>query len=240
VSGLQLDRYGHHQEVIAVLTYLWDGWRPVYGPEHVHRMKDMLAEHFKTEHQFFCVTDRDIPGIDTIPLPKIEWLKHSRGVPCGYYKLWSLSREAAVLGTKIITIDLDTLIMGDITSLFTDEPFKALKGVSCPYNTSLFQVEAGKFPHVWEDLTEESARRANQQKMLNGNRFYGSDQAVVSDQLRKMPTWSERDGIYQYSSLRGRTPEDAKIVFFAGQIKPWESPFKELYWNGKENQKARA
>jgi hypothetical protein len=142
------------------------------------------------------------------------------------------SEEAkAIFGDKVLSIDLDCLILKEFTSLITDDDFKILRGLCNPYNGSIWQVKPGIYNNMWNDLTPRTAKLSNRQKMENGKNFYGSDQAYMAANIPDAPTWGEKDGIYQYSKLKRKViPEDAKIIFFAGNTKPWTSEFKNTYW----------
>lgn len=41
----------------TVVTWLWDGWNPIYGPEDVHRLKRKLEQHMSVPFRFVCVAD---------------------------------------------------------------------------------------------------------------------------------------------------------------------------------------
>lgn len=218
---------------LTVLCFLWDGWRPgVYGPEHVRQLQAMCERHLSIPHRFVCVTNQTVDGVETVPLPELPWVKNSPGIPCGYYKLWAFSPEAAALGKRLLVLDLDTLIVRDIAPMLTADPFKVRAGYSCPYGTCIFQLTAGAFPHVWESLTPEVAKKANQQRTPQGGTYYGSDQAVAAYLLPGMPTWGRADGLVLYTDIPGDIPDDARVVVYAGPIKPWNSRFADLYWNG--------
>ena len=217
--------------MISFVTTCFNGWREnVYKPEHVRRLLEMLKRHYHKPFRFFCVSDIDVPGVDTVPIwdCPVRARDALRGVPSCYFRLFLFSGQAIPLfGRQVVSIDLDCVIVGNITNLFTGDDFKIVKGISNPYNGSLWQVTPGKFPELWADLTPDLAKRANRQKAKNGKRFYGSDQAVMAFRLPGAPTWDEKDGIYQF---QGDIPPDAKIVFFTGLHKPWTTKFAPLYW----------
>jgi lipopolysaccharide biosynthesis glycosyltransferase len=204
---------------LAIVCWLWKGWRPVYTPEHVQILQTRLLE-CAPDHTFFCITDTVIPGVNTVPLPEIPWMKHHHGIPSSYYKLFAFSEAAQSLGSRILSIDLDVLILDDISLLIGNDDYKVMKGHSCPYNTSMFHVKPGKWSWIWDELSE-----------LSGKRGYGSDQAHVAHYLPDKPVWTHHDGIHQYTTLPGKLPEDAKMLFFAGEVKPWNSEYKEMYFN---------
>jgi hypothetical protein len=218
---------------LTVVCFLWNGWRPnCYKPEHVLRLKAMAAQHLKQPHDFVCVTDMEVPGVRCVPLPVIPWIQHRTGIPCGYYKLWAFSREAMALGRRLLVMDLDKIIVRNIDGLLTDDPYKVLRGFSCPYGSAIYQVTPGEFAHVWDNLTEEVARKANRQIAPNGVAYNGSDQAVAAYLLPNRPTWSKADGLYHYNYLPegAPVPDDCRILIYAGRNKPWTGRFARLYW----------
>ena len=218
--------------VISFVTSMFNGWREnVYKPDHVLRMKDMIAEHYHKPHKFYCVSDEPIAGVETVPIWDCP-IPPLKGIPSSYFRLFLFSGQAIPLfGRRVVSIDLDGIILKNITGLFgTNEPFKILEGVSNPYNGSLWQVTPGTYPELWADLDVKLAAKANAQKAKNGKRFYGSDQAVMAYRLPRSPTWSEADGVFQF---RGDIPQEAKIMFFTGLQKPWQSKFAPLYWGDK-------
>lgn len=231
---------------VTFITWLWsDGWRQgVYSPAMVRRMRDMLQATFTYPHRFVCVTDHPFDGVECIPLPELGWVPKGGGIPRSYFKLWAFSREAAQLGDILVSIDLDAIVLHDLAPLIVDafcnrgDHFQSLRGVSCPYNTSLFALTAGAFPEVWENLNPITARQANQCATPDGRKYYGSDQAVVSMMLPNYPTWGAEHGLFQYASMPAGTPVPlhALAMFFAGPHKPWDLPqFSGLYWSGQRH-----
>jgi hypothetical protein len=215
------------------VTWLWDGWRNIYTPEHVYRMRDMLNQ-YAAPHRFVCVTDQPerFQGIETIPI----WKEHTQPIrkkymPNCYRRLFLFSNKAkSIFGESVVSIDLDAIIVSNISHLFDDQPFRILKGFCNPYNGSLWQVRPGTYTEVWDTFDERVIKRASRQISKDGKRHYGSDQSVMAYRIPSAPTWGPEDGIYQYLHIGRDMPKDAKILFFAGNKKPWDSQFKNLYW----------
>lgn len=210
--------------MITFVTSWWHGWRPIYEAEHVYRLAGLLDEYVSIPYRFVCMTNLALRDVETIPLQEIPWKKQHRNIPNCFPRMWLFSREAAELGDYIVNVDLDVDIFRDISELFTgDEEFKILTGQAAPYNGSLWKLKAGALPHIWEELNEVTAKQANRQIMAhNGRRYYGSDQAWMSYRLPNRPTWGTWDGIYQHVSLINGIPEGARMVFYAGNVKPWD------------------
>jgi len=225
---------------LVIVTWLWGstGWRTGYGPEHVNACQRMVAKHLHVPHRFVCVTDNP-EGIEceTIPLWNHPVVDVERNKPNCYRRLYAFSKEAAQLfGPRFVSLDIDCLIMPGpdgrgITPLFeNDADFKILNGWrderGCnPYNGSLWLMNAGARSHTWDNFDPaKSPAIAAQNKMPNGKNYYGSDQAWIAHSNPNEPTWCREDGILSYvrdMSHEDKIPKDCRIMFFAGQRKPW-------------------
>lgn len=192
-----------------------------YGPRHVQFLKAMVARHLHIEHEFICVTDdpTGLDGIKTIPL----WDKCKSLGGC-YNRLYAFSEEMRELvGERFVMIDLDCVIVGDITPLFdVDDDFK-INGYwhddkDQHYNGGLILMNAGARSQVWDNF--DPIRSPNQ--VANSDYVVGSDQAWIRIRLGKGENrFTEDEGVYNFIKLKNRRlPENAKIVFFAGQRDP--------------------
>jgi hypothetical protein len=221
--------------MLTVVCWKWEGWRPVYTAEHVHNLRAMLAKHLTIPHRFLCITDKpdEIPGIDTMQLWEAPHGLNgvTPGIPSCYARLRLFSHWARdAIGEHILSIDLDSIIMSNIDDLITDDSFRILSGHASPYNGSMWMVKPGIVDNLWARLNATTARRANRQRHSDGSRYYGSDQAFMSHQIPNAPTWGRDDGLYQYPHImHGPVPENARVIFFAGPKKPWETPLNGLY-----------
>lgn len=218
--------------MLTVVCWLWQGWRPVYTPEHVINLRNMLARHLRMPHRFVCVTDQPaIPGVECVPL----WgcpigLADMPSVPNCYRRLKLFADES--FGPAVLSIDLDCVILNDITPLVEralPHDFMIMKGYANPYNGSLWFVRPGANSHVWTDLGPATIAAAREQRMADGRRFYGSDQSVMAYMLPDAPMWTQADGLYQNVRQRKLNVVDPRIVFFAGRRKPWDSDWSHEY-----------
>lgn len=212
----------------TVVCWLWHGWRgDTYKPEHVIRLRDMVKQHLHMPHTFVCVTDTPVPDVLCVPLPSMPWKQDQQaGIPSCFYKLWAFGITGPC---DVISIDLDVIIRDDITDLFANtEQFKVLAGYSSPYNTSLFHIrEDAELKWLWSELNEQDAMATVNQR-INGRRYSGSDQAYISHKLPGADTWTEADGICQHTVSQ---PDNWRMMFFAGSVKPWASrQYEALYW----------
>lgn len=217
--------------MITVVTWLWKttGWRKGYDAMHVNALERMVRANLCMPHVFKCITDMP-EGIncETIPLwDSLDTNTHPTRPNC-YRRLRAFSEEMRpFLGDKFLSLDLDCVIVGDITPLITNDDFKILRGSAAPYNGSMWMMKTGARKQVWEHFNPSvSPDLANKQVLPNGRRYHGSDQAWISYKIPGEKTWGCCDGIYQYvyDVKDKQVPDNAKIIFYAGGEKPWSNP----------------
>lgn len=133
-------------------------------------------------------------------------------------------------GDKMVCMDLDLVITGPLDDLFNrPEPFTIVQGVNtanpCPFNGSLWMLEAGYRPDVWGEFSLELAQKVP---------FYEftDDQAWLADMLPDAGSFGPEDGVYAFQK-RGwpkgdALPKNARIVAFPGWRDP--SQYVRLDW----------
>ena len=216
-------------------------YRSTFAPETVYALRDMIAKHYHGPHRFVCVTDQTskLPGIETIPL----WSDLSKvpspighSYPSCYRRLKVFAPDAGeMFGPRLVSIDLDTVITGDITPLFDRPEDFVIWGESdfphtTPYCGSLWMLRTGTRPQVWERFDEATSPKA---ALKAGCR--GSDQAWLSYVLGKgEATWGRKDGVFSFRKHIAKTghglPAEARLVCFHGREDPWGPLAQSLPW----------
>lgn len=221
-------------------------WKPQFGPyrsqfgaEQVQVLQRMVARHYKKLHRFVCITDdaTGLDGVETIPL----WSDyaevpspHGGGNPSCYRRLKLFDPAIShMLGDRFVTLDLDTVIVGDVAPIFDRSEDFVMWGETDPrswYNGSMMLMTAGARPKVWTDFHPQKSPRA----AFRAGRF-GSDQGWISHVLGKgEATWGRKDGVYSYrvhvAPSGNVLPENAKIVFFHGKTDPWAHSAQIIPW----------
>lgn len=202
----------------------------------------MISRNLNLEHRFVCITDdttglKDIETIDLWDYPKVEL---QRGKPNCYRRLRAFAPDAADwLGPRILSIDLDVVITGDITPLIDiPDDFKIWGDTAknTYYNGGFWLMDAGARSHVWDRFTPNAPNITRSKGMV------GSDQAWISHILGPGESkWSTADGVYSFRNHLSQgskpLPDDARVVFFHGQYDPWDkrvqsrNPWiKKHYW----------
>lgn len=233
-----------------IITWLWSqpNARFVYTADHVNAWYRAIRSHGCTI-PVAVITDQT-DGID----PEIEIIKpptdflavkcaqwdEKAGLPQCYRRLAIYAPDASQwLGCdKILQMDIDCIITGDLTPLFDISPDIALfRGTSAkrPYNGGMQLLRLGARTEVYTDFNEANAKIAS-------SRFVGSDQAWIAHKLG----WGEtkitgEHGVYHYSGqfLRlyphGR-PENMRVLFCPG---PKKFLCDGSFWNADDDMKLK-
>lgn len=195
-----------------------------YTSEHVNVLERMLKRHYHKPHRLVCVTD-DPEHINcrTVAL----WDKHLELGGC-FNRLYTFSPDMrGLFGGRFVCIDLDCVIVGDVTPLFDRKEdfvinsYKPMPFRPAPdqcYNGGLYMMDAGARAHVWDTFDPESSVKQIQQQP---EVCIGSDQAWIRLCLgRGEARWTNKQGVYEARQFQDRLPEDARLVFFAGARDP--------------------
>ena len=214
--------------LVTVVLWLWGN---AYTCEHANTMARMVERHLHVPHRIVCATDRT-SGIDveTIPI----WPDIARPIPpkrlsC-YRRLKAFASDAHEwLGERILSLDLDGVITGDLTPIVDTpedfkiwrDPLRQKKGARrVPYNGGMWICSAGARRELWEEFDPQSSPQASAR-----TGWLGSDQGWISTRLGPdEPTWGRADGVYSYKyHVRPKAlPHDARVVWFHGDPKPWK------------------
>jgi hypothetical protein len=215
-------RPGRKTHGLPIVTFKWKGHIP-YTAEDVNVWANQVHRHMSGAHELICITD-DPSGIEcarTIPMWR-DHFEHGRD----WHRLKLFTEEMAdLIGPRFAVMDLDTLICDQIDPLFdNDHPFMAWRDPNRDqYCTSLFMMDAGAFPHVWETFDPKAALALRQRGI-----FGGYDQAWISHVLPGQPRWTAQDGVlsFRVDMLGNRPlrptalPEGARIINFHGKYNP--------------------
>lgn len=237
--------------MLHIVCWKWRGGKQqtAYTAHHVNVLGAMLSRRLIEDHRLICVTD-DGRGIEheTYPLwPDLAGLPNPSGpsYPSCYRRLKLFAPEQQrdmeiKEGDRIVSMDLDIVLTGDITPLFQrDEDFVGWRAEGkhreVVLNGSLFMFRAGKMADIWSRFDSERSPR-----LALSWRYYGSDQAWLSYKLAgKVAEWQNESGIYSYMRdmvFDASLPADARIVSFHGRRKPWdhrvqrEAPWIADHW----------
>lgn len=243
---------------LAVVTWKWrnsGGWKQ-YGAAHVNRLFAGTSRHLAAPHRFICFTDEPEglhPGIEALPL-------RAGAAPVPVQEKMPLRNCFRKLGLyrpdmgricgarRLLQLDLDTVIVGDITHLAArPDDFviyrsgsKGSRGFA--FNTSLVLLQAGSRDAIWFGYVADPAAAARQASQLG---WTGTDQAVVALHCSaQTPVFGTADGVLSFrddlAGGRRALPPTARMVCFYDRFDPADealqqsSPWITSHWHDRD------
>lgn len=211
-----------------------------YTSQHVNVLLSMIRRNYQKPFQFYCVTD-DLDGLGEGIVPVPLWEDYARirnpsnaAGPSCYRRLKLFSAEAKdMFGERILCLDLDTVITGDMEPLWNRTEDFIAWGDTHPhthYNGSMFMLTAGSRQFIWDEFDPFLSPR-----QTHALRFFGSDQGWLSYRLGpKEARWGIADGIYSWRKHiypnKCVLPADCRVVMFHGKHKPWHAHVLSHEW----------
>lgn len=169
-------------------------WGTMFGPEYVNRLRAALERHLRIPHEVVLFSDDDA-GIDE----RVRIVKPPPLLPGGEVRCrrrmwqWAAERVDDLGASRMLAIDLDLVIVRDLTPLLDrPEPIVAWRvGYAGVYSGSFLLADVGALDGAWRmyrDDPEGFPRRCGEKN--------ASDQAMLNAYLRgrKVATWTEADG----------------------------------------------
>lgn len=235
--------------VLDVICWKWKPQRPYrssYDGQAVNVLRNMIARHYNRPHRFSCITD-DATGIDSdiriIPLwddfKSVPNPSNTANPSC-YRRLRAFSAEAReVIGERIVSLDLDVVVTGDLSPLFDrTEDFVIWGGQALGpgrlgsynwYNGSLWMLRAGTRTKVW---TQFDPNVSPQKAHAAGCR--GSDQGWIAYCLgHKEAQFGKDAGVHSFRNHvipnKGRLLAGSRLVVFHGRHDPWDPAVQRAY-----------
>jgi len=228
--------------MLRVVTWKWGSGivhkkRIKFEARHVNILAMMVKRNLSLEHEFVCITDNPkglAEDIRVIPL----WDGGLRELKGCYVRLKMFSKDMAeVIGPRFLSLDLDCVIMGDITPLVDRKDDFIIWGeddrIKAPYCASMMLMDAGSRAWVWEKFDPKVVKTGGRMRRIWG--YGGSDQSYLNACLYpKEKTWTRKDGVYNFSPdiverYDGKLPDNARIVFFNGGHDPSIPIYRNRY-----------
>jgi hypothetical protein len=185
-----------------------------FTAEHVNNLYNMLKRNLQVSFELICTTD-DSKGIND-RIHCIDLLNKGEEWSKGCYRKIRAYDPALlkIMGNRFLMIDLDVVILEDITDLFLRTEDIVLWKLQGRYNTSICLITIGTRAYVWENFNINNAPELEQHYI---------DRAIPGEAV-----WTEEDGIYKF--VDGvELPENARIIFFNGRHDPSKLELQEQY-----------
>ncbi len=210
-------------------------WGSLYSAEYVNVLYNAAKANMDGDFKFVCLTD-DADGIDpeviTYPIPEIG-LPQSAWKAGAWPKLTVFSDDLYGLNGRALFIDLDTVISGDLTEMFTfpgafvcldSRPWRYKSGPART-GTGIFGFDIGRLGAVVDHMV------SNMDDMLSA---YGNEQDFLHGEFEKLgfgdisywpDGWLQSFKYHLRQPLivdRFRHPKEptAKILCFHGKPRP--------------------
>jgi hypothetical protein len=222
--------------MLTIVTWLWHQKNRaiLYKPEYVNTWARMITRNVTIPHRLLCITDNaNGIEIDTFPLwepPSVSNPNWGITRPQCYVRLKAFSKEMKpVLGDRFVSVDLDCVVTGNLDRILSkDEDFIINRGETKKndYNGSMWMMNTGARDQVYSQFNQAGVNQAYR------NGYMGSDQGWIRQCLGpKEKTFGNEDGVRSFVRVRNAPlPEDTRIVFFQGSIKPWDSTAQRVGW----------
>lgn len=220
--------------VDSMLTVVCVKWGDKYSDEWVYKLRGMVARNLSMPHEFVCMTDKAVDGVDCIPC--------APDLPSWWSKV-GLFRPGILPGKKLY-IDLDVIITAPIDGMvqFTDRlqapddfsyslinpkqglgpDMRRLLGGDGTVNSSVMLWADDDACDIWQQFQPEKMAE------VHGDQNWIT-QCLWPDRLQLLPPgWVCS---YKYHIMQGIPP--SPIVVFHGNPKPDElsdgDPLRQLW-----------
>lgn len=234
---------------LTFVCWLWDSSRHphkrkkrrAFAPEHVNILYAMLYRNLTVPFRLICVTD-DRRGIRQ-EVEIVDLWDEFRALGGCFLRLVPFKSDFSLFGEKFISIDLDCVILKDITSLFTrDEDFviwhprKAVRWLDRGekgryYCGSLWMLRAGTRPVVYDKFDPSKFKLG-----FDGRYEGGTDQKHISQVLYPNEAcWTVDDGVCTFVEdiarpKKGYVAKNPRIIFFNGRFMPDDPECQQFKW----------
>lgn len=226
---------------LSIVTWLWrkqNKKTQKFNEQNVDELYFNFKNNYDYDFNFFCITDKKYKLNENIvqeSFPEIFCDTNIYNKGC--YKRIALfdSKYGLKFGERILQLDLDIVIVNNITSFLSIEdplkiwqapsigPVKLVKNPTVMlFNVSHMQWFYNRFINEYDEMIKKAKEK-----------YAGTDQALFSE-FFNCPVWTHEDGIYSFRDYNeinnDKLPENAKIISF-NSAKSWAEKDKlKLKW----------
>lgn len=192
------------------------------GAEYVNNLHDMVRRNLSEGYpgRFVCVTD-DPTGLDE----RIAVIKAPEDVSGWWVKLWLFKRGVFADGERVIFMDLDTLVIGELDALASYRgQFAILRDFYYPQQVgpAVMSWEAGAYvATIWQEWDACGRPQDGHGDLWWINQL---DQGRFSNRADKLQALFPGAFVSYKADCRPYPPKSAKVVCFHGQPRPHDAP----------------
>lgn len=203
---------------LNVCCCFWDNF-PAGDPKlaeiYITNLRDGVRRNLTVPHRFVVLADREIEGVDWLPLKPASQLRNLRKTA-----LFNPSNEWK---GRVLALDLDNVITGDITAMARYDGPLAVRGRltnargRLPDGDQLaFEAHSDTANLLWEKANDPECERITE----------GREREFIAWAYPRADQWQKLLGELYIASYRlqcrGRLPEPTRIVSMHGQPRPHE------------------
>jgi hypothetical protein len=208
-------------------------WGDVYSPDYVNNLYSMVKRHITLPFRFICLTEnsQDIRSeVEIWPLPEFEEPPAEYAKFCQAWRKLALFKPGvADMKGKVLFLDLDVVIMGNIDCFFSfSEKLSIIENWYQPGQlvgqASVICFEAGRENALLDNYLDDPIKVLKQyrteQAYITGYLGFGNfsffpQTWCISFKKHCMPS-----GLARFFSAKVTEPKEAKIVVFHGRPNP--------------------
>lgn len=205
-----------------------------YSRDYVERLRNMVSRHLTIPYEFVCLTDdkHPIDGVRSIVIPNAGYTK-------GWWHKVHMFDPSLPLNGRILYMDLDVIVCGNIDNLFTyhSNDFLGIRDFNRKFhttfnslNSSVMCWNAGEKSYIFDQFISN---------IVGAQRMHGDQDwiwHVAKHDIKFWPDewiqsykWEIRDknevaynqGVRTFKTIRNPSiPKSCNIVVFHGDPKP--------------------
>jgi len=188
-----------------------------YRVEHAVKLRNGVARHLPVRHRFVCLTDQmdEVLSAGIIAVPLAEtW--------GGWWSKINLFTPTLLTGPTLY-MDLDTLVVGDLTPLVRTTPgITMVKDFYSPDTmNSSTMAWMGDYSAIWHRFKKDPEGITRRYDRLPGSRV--GDQGFIHDVLNgagaRIDTFDPAYVVSFKQSARQGPPENARVISYHGRPK---------------------
>jgi hypothetical protein len=213
---------------INIITVLKSG--PDWRPEFVVKLKKAVDRFLTLDHEFYCISDIDIPGVKTLPM-----------IPIDAWGVWAkpqLFREDLKLTENCLYIDLDTIICGSLDTFIMECVSHKFLMSACPWkgpiSCSALMWWNGDYSYLWNKFLTKPIEEWHTQYQTIEKYV---DQGFISDYVEHelfQNVLLNPDYVGRIVKREMKPNSPHSFLFCSGNRKPWNSlhhPDVKKYWD---------
>ncbi len=188
-----------------------------YGPEYVNRLAAMVERNTTVPYEFVCLTDDNrgvlFQGFHVEPI--------STDLPGWWSKLVLFKPHPYLAGRRVLFLDLDTVIVGNMDFLLEyDGGFAILSDFYRPqtFGSAVMAIPPGFGPHIWWNFDPDNIDCAGDQDWIWSN---------LNNATRWQDLYPGKIVSYKVHCQDG-LPADARVVCYHGTPRPHETT--NIHW----------